>query len=94
MKIILWRYAVSTGNIYWHFTGLYCLHHQGQALHEGKPSDPEDGGITLRRNIGDHQSTQRNIPESLDIQEHRCDNSKNKSDMFVITVNPYQRPQE
>jgi len=31
-----------------------------------------------------------NIPESLDIQEHSCENPKNKSDMFVITVNPYQ----
>jgi len=83
MKIILWRYTISIGNSYWHFAGLCCLHHQGQALNEGEISGPEDGGITLRRNIGDHQSTQRNILKSLDIQEHRCENSKNKSDMFV-----------
>jgi hypothetical protein len=35
----------------------------------------EDKGITMLRNVG-NQSTQRNIPEDLNLQQHRCENLK------------------
>jgi hypothetical protein len=41
-----------------------------------EPSDSEDEDTMIRRNIGIYRPTHRNIPEHLNLQQHRCENNK------------------
>jgi hypothetical protein len=53
----------------------------------GKYSYRPFEGTTIFRNVGNstYQSTRRNIPEHLNLHEHRCDNLKSRSSLAALT---------